>query len=75
MCVICYQSSPFLSYQIHPSEFIVICPHISLHFTFNLGGGDVKAYFIIVYPNSARNLSLLGIIWFTILLTDVGINS
>ena len=52
---------------------LFVFPYITLHFNSTLGGGNVKAYFIIVQPKFTHNLGLLSIIWFTILLTRGGI--
>ena len=63
-----------MSYQIILYIYPVLCPCIALPFTSTLGGGNVKTYFIIVQPNLAHNLYLLGILGFTILLPRGGIN-
>ena len=42
---------------------------------YNLGGDEVKAYFIIVQQNFAHNLGLLDIPGFTILIPHIGINA
>ena len=49
------------------SVYTVVCMLIALPFTQTLGGGDVKAYFIIVEPNLAYNIGLLDVLVFTIL--------
>ena len=63
-----------MSYQVYLYICPVVYPCIVLTFTSTLGGGDVKAYFIIVQPNLACNLVLLGILSFTILLLRRGIH-
>ena len=59
--------STFMSYKIPLCVFTDIYLCITLPITYTLGGGETKAYFIIVQPNFARHLVLLGIIGFTIL--------
>ena len=40
----------------------IFCPCIALTFTPTLGGGDVKAYFVIVETNFAHNIGLLDVL-------------
>ena len=58
-------------YQFHISECTVVSPVvfrcITLPITSNFGGGYIKAYFIIVQPNIACHLGLLGILGFAML--------
>ena len=51
------------------SVCINLCLYITLPLNSTLGGGNIKAYFIIVQPKLAHHLGLLGILGFTILLT------
>ena len=74
MCGIYFRSSACLSYQVHLYVCTVICTCIAFPFISTLGGGDIKTYFVTVQPNLAFNLSLLGILGFTILIRHGGIN-
>ena len=74
MCGIYYQRYDYMPYQVHLSVCPFICTYIELPCMYNLGGDEVKAYFIIVQQNFAHNLGLLDIPGFTILLPHIGIN-
>ena len=52
----------------------LICLCTTLPFTPTLGGGGVKTYFIIVEPDLACNIGLLGILGFNISISHGGIN-
>ena len=69
-----YQKYACLSYQTHLSVCPVLCLCISFPFNSNLGGGNVKAYFVIDQQNIARSLDLIGILGCNILLPCGGIN-
>ena len=74
MCGIYSQRYACLSYEVHMSACRVIFTCITLTFTYNLVGGKLKAYFIIVQQNFAHNLVSIGILGFIILLQCGGIN-
>ena len=54
--------------------FTIFCLCITFFFILTLGGVNVNVYFIIVEPNIAHNLGLLGILGFTMSLSHGGIN-
>ena len=74
ICDIYYHRSACLFYQFCVYVCTSICLCIAFSFASSLGGGYVKAYFIIVQPNLARQLVLLGIPWISILFQCGGIN-
>ena len=63
-----------ISFSVCMSVCIDVCLFIALPYTSTLGGGDVNEYFIIAQPNLTRNIGLLGIIGFTILILHGDIN-
>ena len=54
--------------------FPIVYLCITFPFIPTLGGGDINMYFIIVEPNIAHNLGLIGILGFTMSLSHGGIN-
>ena len=74
MCGLYPQRSAYMSYLVHMSVYLFVRTCIDFTSTPTLGGCVVKAYFIIVEPNLTRNLGLLVILGFTILLLCRGIN-
>ena len=61
-----------MSYQVNLYISTVVCLRIVVRFTYTSGGGEVTAYFIIVKPKLTRNLGLLDILGFVILLPHGG---
>ena len=53
MCGIYDQRYDYMPYQVHLSVCPFICTYIELPCMYNLGGDEVKAYFIIVQQNTA----------------------